>query len=116
MIAIDIDPEKIRIAKWNAKIYGVFHKIEFHVGDFFSMSFANFQVDAVFMSPPWGGPKYLRFKSFSLRSICRKNGGGARILKIARSISPNVAVHIPKTTNIREVSDNLREIDLKLYI
>ena len=29
MIAIDIDPVKIACSQWNAKIYGVFDKIEY---------------------------------------------------------------------------------------
>ena len=37
VIAIDIDPEKIAMAKNNAKIYGVQDKIEFICGDFFDV-------------------------------------------------------------------------------
>lgn len=104
VIAIDIDPDKIWMAKQNAQIYGVADKIEFHVGNFFSMPHDKFNVDAIFMSPPWGGPSYLNKESFSLKSICMKNGGGTHILKLAKLISSNIAIHLPKTTNIREVS------------
>jgi trimethylguanosine synthase len=38
VIAIDIDAEKIRIAKHNATIYGVESKIDFIVGDFLQLS------------------------------------------------------------------------------
>lgn len=106
MIAIDIDPDKIWMAKRNAQIYGVADKIEFHVGNFFSMPHDKFNVDAIFMSPPWGGPSYLNEESFSLKSMCMKNGGGTRILKLAKLITSNIAIHLPKTTNIREVSSD----------
>lgn len=34
VIAIDIDPNKIKLAKHNAEIYGVKDRIEFIIGDF----------------------------------------------------------------------------------
>lgn len=37
VIAIDLDPRKITCAAHNAMIYGVRHKIEFIVGDFFHL-------------------------------------------------------------------------------
>jgi trimethylguanosine synthase len=66
VIAIDIDPVKINCAKHNAKIYGVLDKIQFVNGDFFDhvhkvilhLFTLLIQADAVFMSPPWGGPSY----------------------------------------------------------
>lgn len=38
VIAIDIDPKKIEYARHNAEIYGVAHKIDFIVGDFFQLA------------------------------------------------------------------------------
>lgn len=38
VIAIDIDPVKLHCAKNNARIYGVEHKIEFILGDFFELA------------------------------------------------------------------------------
>lgn len=57
VIAIDIDPLKIEMAKHNATVYGVEHKIEFIVGDFFEIA-PTLKADLVFLSPPWGGPNY----------------------------------------------------------
>ena len=37
MIAIDIDPTKIELARHNAAVYGVADRIEFIVGDFFKV-------------------------------------------------------------------------------
>ena len=37
VIAIDLDPVKIRMARHNARIYGVEHKIEFVEGDAFEV-------------------------------------------------------------------------------
>ena len=37
VIAIDIDPYKIQLARQNAAVYGVEDRIEFIVGDFFQV-------------------------------------------------------------------------------
>ena len=37
VIAIDIDPAKIQLARHNAAVYGVADRIEFIVGDFFKV-------------------------------------------------------------------------------
>lgn len=58
MIAIDIDPDKIEMARHNAAIYGVADRIEFIVGDFLQLS-ETLRADVVFLSPPWGGPSYV---------------------------------------------------------
>ncbi|XP_022162132.1 trimethylguanosine synthase-like [Myzus persicae] len=102
VIAIDIDPNKIKLARHNAEIYGVAHKIEFIVGDFF-LIYPKLKADVVFMSPPWGGPGYSIDNSFSLKSMCANYfGGGFKIFDIVKTIAPNIAFHMPKTTNILE--------------
>ena len=62
--AVDIDPRKIELARHNASIYGCLHKIQFIVADFFEVIQGDrlpcSLVDACFLSPPWGGPDYLR--------------------------------------------------------
>lgn len=57
VIAIDIDPEKVEMARHNAAVYGVADHIDFIVGDFFELA-PNLKADMVFLSPPWGGPNY----------------------------------------------------------
>lgn len=59
VIAIDIDPKKIEMAKHNASVYNVADRIEFIVGDFLQL-FPRLQADVVFLSPPWGGPDYTK--------------------------------------------------------
>lgn len=38
MIAIDLDPKKLDLAKHNAAVYGVADKIDFVKGDFFDLA------------------------------------------------------------------------------
>eukprot|EP00210_Caulerpa_lentillifera_P003333 g3180.t1 len=59
VIAIDIDPKRIELAKQNATVYGVQQNVDFIHGDFFQIAPA-LQPDVVYLSPPWGGPEYLQ--------------------------------------------------------
>lgn len=72
VIAIDTNPAAISCAKHNAQIYGVLGKIEFIIGDFFELIGANeprLKADAVFLSPPWGGPTYRNAEIFDLDTM-----------------------------------------------
>ncbi|XP_025202227.1 trimethylguanosine synthase-like [Melanaphis sacchari] len=102
VIAVDIDPIKIELARHNAEVYGVADKIEFIVGDLFEI-YPTLKADVVFMSPPWGGPEYSKNKCYSIESMCSdKLGGGFSIFDIVKTIAPNIAFHMPKNTNIFE--------------
>lgn len=64
VIAIDKDPNKIKLARSNAKIYGVAEKIEFVCADFLAWmagltTAQTASIDVIFLSPPWGGINYL---------------------------------------------------------
>ncbi|XP_060858007.1 uncharacterized protein LOC132935463 isoform X1 [Metopolophium dirhodum] len=102
VIAVDIDPYKIKLARNNAEIYGVADKIEFIVGNFFEIC-SMLKADVICMSPPWGGPEYVINDSFSIASMCKNyRFGGFTIFDIVKNISPSIAFHMPKTTNIFE--------------
>ena len=45
------------MANTNAGIYGMLNKADFLCSDFFAVA-PKLLVDAIFVSPPWGGPKY----------------------------------------------------------
>ena len=66
VIAIDNDATRLAIAKHNAAVYGVEDRIEFILGDFFHVA-KDLKADAVFLSPPWGGPEYLKEPVFKLK-------------------------------------------------
>ncbi len=102
VIAIDIDPEKIKLARHNAEVYGVADRIDFIVGDFFEVA-PRLQADVVFLSPPWGGPDYNQRKTFFMHEILSPYGG-KRIYDIARSITEHIAYFLPKNINIDDVS------------
>ena len=54
-------------------------------------------VDLLLMSPPWGGPEYLRAPSFDLRALpC---GDGAQLLALAASRCANVVYLLPRNSD-----------------
>ncbi|XP_021724135.1 uncharacterized protein LOC110691505 isoform X2 [Chenopodium quinoa] len=73
VIAIDIDPKKIDYAHHNAAIYGVEDRIDFINGDSFSVA-PTLKADTVFLSPPWGGPDYLKVKSYDITMLQPHDG------------------------------------------
>ena len=68
VIAFDIDPLKLACARQNAQVYGVADKIEFIEGDCLELM-KDYQADAIFLSPPWGGPGYQRQELFDIESM-----------------------------------------------
>ncbi|KAF8184400.1 Tgs1 protein [Pholiota molesta] len=74
VIALDISPTRLALARHNAQIYGVADRIEFILADYISFAksyqstmnsskagntHTTRKIDTVFLSPPWGGPAYL---------------------------------------------------------
>ncbi|XP_014274272.1 trimethylguanosine synthase isoform X2 [Halyomorpha halys] len=101
VIAIDIDPQKIQLARHNAKVYGVEDRIEFIVGDFMKLA-PTLKADVVFLSPPWGGPDYASHPMYTLDRIMHPIGGEA-LYASAVSITPNVAMYLPRNVNADEI-------------
>ena len=101
MIAIEIDPVKIKCARNNAAIYGVEDKIEFIEGDFFTVC-KGVQADAVFLSPPWGGPDYLHEDTYDLNHM--PLGPASSLLAEARKISNEVALYLPRNIDLDQVA------------
>jgi tRNA1(Val) A37 N6-methylase TrmN6 len=73
VIAIDISEEKIDCARHNARIYGVEDRIDFILGDFLELA-PSLKADVVFLSPPWGGPSYLKAGVFDISTMMQPNG------------------------------------------
>jgi len=101
VVAVDIDSRKIEMARNNARIYGVEDKIEFILGDFFTIA-PRLVADAMFLSPPWGGPEYLSTKFYNLQKM-GSSIDGFKVFSIAKSVTPNIAFFVPKNTRIKQL-------------
>jgi trimethylguanosine synthase len=100
VIAIDLDPIKLRCAKRNAEVYGVADRISFICSDFFHVA-PTLKADAIFLSPPWGGPSYLETEVFDLTVDLKPDG--FKIFAAAQKISPNIAYFVPRNTSVPQV-------------
>uniref|UniRef100_T1K5S1 Trimethylguanosine synthase n=2 Tax=Tetranychus urticae TaxID=32264 RepID=T1K5S1_TETUR len=107
IIASDIDPKKVSMAKHNATIYDVSHRIAFMVGDFFNIiKTIKIHVDCIFLSPPWGGPDYLKQDNYSLSSM---TPDGFNIYNAAKKyITPNIAFLLPRNIDRDDLNSLLQ--------
>ena len=102
VLAIDIDPIKIELARNNARVYGVDDRIEFVVGDFLKLA-PKLVADVVFLSPPWGGPGYNKNETFDLNNIMLPIGG-TNVFKIAKGITDHVAYFLPRNVDTMQLA------------
>ncbi|XP_059671426.1 trimethylguanosine synthase [Gavia stellata] len=101
VIAIDIDPEKLSLARHNAEVYGVADQIEFVCGDFMVLA-ADLQADVVFLSPPWGGPDYATAEIFDIQTMICPDG--FEIFRLSKKITNNIVYFLPRNADIDQVA------------
>ncbi|XP_043544305.1 trimethylguanosine synthase isoform X2 [Chiloscyllium plagiosum] len=101
VIAVDIDPVKIDFAQNNARVYGVSEQIEFILGDFMLLA-SDLKADAVFLSPPWGGPDYVNAEIFDLKTMMSLDG--SEIFALSQKISPNIIYFLPRNADVEQVA------------
>ncbi|XP_038204052.1 trimethylguanosine synthase isoform X2 [Arvicola amphibius] len=101
VIAIDIDPVKIDLARNNAEVYGIADKIEFICGDFLLLA-PCLKADVVFLSPPWGGPDYATAETFDIRTMMFPDG--FEIFRLSQKITNNIVYFLPRNADIDQVA------------
>ncbi|CDU24470.1 related to TGS1-trimethyl guanosine synthase [Sporisorium scitamineum] len=130
VIAVEVDEVKLRLARWNARVYGVEERICFVRGD--SIEFLQrlkswreaeseseqgkevwkgitsedvHAVQAVFLSPPWGGVDYAQPNStYTLSSIHPIDGTTLFSLVHTAFATNNIAYYLPRNTSLPELS------------
>jgi trimethylguanosine synthase len=102
VIAVDIDPTKIALARNNAAVYGVADRIEFICGDFFDVIPKLVCADVVFLAPPWGGPDYLDAEVFDVKTMIPMDG--FKVFEAAAVITKNIAYFLPRNVNIDQLT------------
>lgn len=113
VIAVELDAQRLEMARHNATIYGVADRITFIHGDVFQvlpMLAARQQkrplVDLVFMSPPWGGPSYAARPIYCPRRDLM-DGRGGELFSLARTLSKNTILYLPRQTDIFQLASLL---------
>ncbi|CAK8993488.1 unnamed protein product [Durusdinium trenchii] len=104
VVAVDTDAQRLADARHNARIYGVADRIRFVHDDFvkFADNYTGAPVDAVFLSPPWGGPGHLDCPHFSLRDV--QVPDIMQLFAAAAKLCPRVALYLPRHTDLHEVA------------
>ena len=94
VIAIELDPHRLSLARHNAAVYGVSDKCEWVSGDWLQLQSQLLlhtessaenpsslqQADALFLAPPWGGVQYGDRELYKLADV-EVEGGGARLIQ-----------------------------------
>ncbi len=104
VIAIDIDSSKVEMAKHNAQIYGVCDRIQFIIGDYIELAKScRLRADAVFLSPPWGGPKYLKKDKYKLDMM---SPNGRLVFDVTKTnITSNIGFLLPRNIDKNELTE-----------
>ncbi len=104
---IEIDKDRLEMAKNNAEIYGVKDKIQFIHGDYFE-EVPNISADSIFVDPPWGGPGYEKINKFKLDNF---SPNGEKVLDLAFKHFPQILMRIPKNFDFDELQKYNRKYD-----
>ncbi|XP_070775551.1 trimethylguanosine synthase [Enoplosus armatus] len=101
VLAVDIDPVRLDLARHNAEVYGVADRIDFLQGDFLQLA-PRLRGDVVFLSPPWGGPDYLTAEVFDIKTMMEPDG--FEIFHLATLISDNIVYFLPRNADMDQIA------------
>ncbi|KAK5888330.1 hypothetical protein CesoFtcFv8_014435 [Champsocephalus esox] len=103
VLAIDIDPVRLDLARHNAVVYNVADRIDFVQGDFLELA-PHLLGDVVFLSPPWGGPDYLTAEVFDIKTMMQPDGYPFKIFRLAKLISDNIVYFLPRNADMDQIA------------
>ncbi|XP_042353817.1 trimethylguanosine synthase [Plectropomus leopardus] len=101
VLAIDIDPVRLDLARHNAEVYSVADRIDFLQGDFLQLA-PRLRGDVVFLSPPWGGPDYVTAEVFDIKTMMQPDG--FEIFRLTKLISDNIVYFLPRNADMDQVA------------
>ena len=99
VITVDIDKDRIDMARHNAEIYGVQNRIIFHHDDCMNL-IKSTKFDSIYLDPPWQGPGYSKLEKFPLNAF---EPDGKKLLKLVFSKTKYVVFTVPMNFDLFEV-------------
>ena len=99
-VALEIDPTRIEMLKNNGSIYNVLENLEIVQGDFLEDA-KNQQFDIIFMSPPWGGPDYVKSKKYDIFTMITPSI--INIMETCNEITKSIVLYLPRTAHPAQV-------------
>lgn len=68
-----------------------------------------FQADVVYLSPPWGGIRYMKHKVYNVKAL-----GGLinceHLISTAKKITKNIAIFLPKNSDLYQVCYDNKDV------
>ncbi|MGD9545417.1 MAG: methyltransferase domain-containing protein [Methylocystis sp.] len=123
VIALDIDRDRLSMARRNAEIYGVSERIAF-IHDDVTQAYPRLAFDAVHIDPPWGGPDYAKKERFGWEDfspnplpLVRRaiSAGVAVAVGLPANFSKDALGELPAETVLRESRDATRVLFKTAY-
>ncbi|MFB9835589.1 hypothetical protein [Actinoallomurus acaciae] len=102
VIAIDINSDRLEMARVNAGIYGVADSISFVNDDFFEAAKKYARGAAVNLDPPWGGPDYKAIEKFGLENF---EPSGSRLLDYCSKLFEEIMFRVPANFDMSQIED-----------
>ena len=106
VIAVELSPHRLALARHNAEVYGVGDKCEWVEGDWLQLQrSASVQADVLFLAPPWGGVDYQARDMYKLQDV-EVAGGGRQLIRDGRKVrgvEGRVALSLPRNVDVEEV-------------
>lgn len=100
-IAMEIDQSRLDMLKANAEIYKVTENIKFIKGDFLEDAKSQAPLDVIFMSPPWGGPEYVKSKKYDIFTMITPDI--TKIMQTCNEITKNVVLYLPRSAHPAQI-------------
>lgn len=102
-IGVDLDPVKVEYTKHNCSVYAIEDKVEVFQSDFLELDPVElkkkYQIDVIFMSPPWGGTGYNLLQEYGLENVFPEF---EKIIEKCLEITPNLMIFLPRNTSIND--------------
>ena len=99
VICVELDKNRLEMARNNARVYGVEEQITFIHGDIFDV-LPELTFDTVYFDPPWWGTDYVDKKEFVFSDF---SPDGNLLMEIAKKKTKNIVFGIPTNFSIQEL-------------
>ena len=106
--AIEMNPERLEMARYNADLFGVSDRITFLQGDSLEI-LPRLAPSTVFLAPPWGGPEYAQQELFTLDAF---SPNGHVLLNLALTCGESVVMQLPRNFDLNQFKPFRVEVTL----